>query len=383
MILDQRLELVQYWQSEEYKKKQSDISAPVFVVGLPRTGTSFLHTLLAQDTENFQSPLNWMVVGDVVPPLAGSVDDDDTPRDEPAENAALRKSRVAEASSNIDQFKMVAKGVDAQHTMTAFRPEECIVFLSHVFTTGWEFLTYFHVPSYGNWLRDRPSYTDAFRWHKQFLQHLGSATPAGQGPARPWLVKTPFYMAMLDDLVTAYPDARVIWTHRRPVKALTSLASLQMKLRSVSTDRMDPKGMADEIFKLWDAFAGRALDARQSWDGERQAACAGRRFARGCSARPGGGLVDVELGELHKKPMAAVRKIYDGLGLKLSEATDKKMRRWLEDNGREKHGKNTYAQEWFGLNSSEHILQAHEGLHRYDDFLCKQLFPSSCGLKAA
>ena len=131
-LLDQRLRLVAYWRSEEHGAAvaRTQVTAPLFVVGLPRTGTSFLHTLLAQDSENFRSPLNWMVVDPGPPTLFGSIDDDpESPVDgEPEPLAAVRRARIAEASSNLAQFKAIAPGVDAQHTMTASRPEECIVF---------------------------------------------------------------------------------------------------------------------------------------------------------------------------------------------------------------------------------------------------------------
>ena len=117
---------------------------------------------------------------------------------------------------------------------------------------AWEFITYFRAPSFAAWLRDRPNYSDCFRWHHQMLRHLGSATPPDSAD-KTWVLKTPFYTAMLEDLVAEYPDARVVMTHRRPVtptnvagiwvaffsrcqrcprgqvKSMASLSSLQMK----------------------------------------------------------------------------------------------------------------------------------------------------------
>ena len=103
----------------------------------------------------------------------GTVDDTaETTYAEPVEAAAMRKARIAEATYNLEQFKQIAKGVDAQHEMTAFRPEECIVFQSHTFV-AYEFVTYFNVESYGEWVRDS-KYHDVFRWHKQMLKHFSS-----------------------------------------------------------------------------------------------------------------------------------------------------------------------------------------------------------------
>ena len=144
MVLGQRLRLVAYWERGTATGDAvhgADVAPPLFVVGLPRTGTSFLHSLLSQDVENFRSPLNWMVV-DPVPPLFGAIGEgaDAVARDSPA-SAALRAARIAEAQANLAQFKSIAPGVDAQHAMTAFRPEECIVLFAHSFTAGFEYIT--------------------------------------------------------------------------------------------------------------------------------------------------------------------------------------------------------------------------------------------------
>ena len=101
----------------------------------------------------------------------------------------------------------LAPGVDAQHEMTAFRPEECVVFTSHTFV-AWEFVTYFNVPAYGEWLAARKAYANVFRWHRQMLRHLGSAAPNATA-GTPWVLKTPFHAAMLDDIVAEYPH----WMH--------------------------------------------------------------------------------------------------------------------------------------------------------------------------
>lgn len=127
MILDQRLQLVAYWRgSHSQEVSHTPVTSPVFVVGLPRTGTSFLHTLLSQDTERFHSPLNWMVV-DPVPPLYGSIDEAGQPvalglGGDSKERIRIRSARIAEATSNLNHFKSLAPNIDAQHKMTAFRP---------------------------------------------------------------------------------------------------------------------------------------------------------------------------------------------------------------------------------------------------------------------
>ena len=408
MVLAQRLRLVAYWKrgtpsGDAVRADSTKLAPPLFVVGLPRTGTSFLHSLLSRDTANFRSPLNWMVV-DPVPPLFGRVGDGASPveGEDPAV-AALRAERIATAQSNLAQFKAIAPGVDAQHAMTAFRPEECIVMFAHSFSAGFEFITYFNVPSFGDWLASRRDFTDAFKWHRQMLRHLGSTVAVPKSKPKAWVLKTPFYTAMLADLVAEHPEARIVMTHRRPIRSMASLNSLQMKLRSVASDKASPRGIANETFAQWDVFAGRAVGVREEWAAG-EAVCGGRGGALGgrsgaassdasaqaCSAEkrgsrsPGGGIADVELSELHTSPMRAVRRIYAELDLTLSAEAVKKMETWLAVNSREKHGKNNYSPEWFGPefkyldgDAGREALEKRPGLQRYDDFFCG-MYPRSC-----
>ena len=366
----------------------SPVRRPLFVTGLPRTGTTFLHTLLAQDTDNFLAPLNWMVVNPT-DAFMGQIDEST------ADATGVRKDRIDAANQNLDQFKQIAKGIDAQHVMNAFAPEEDIVWMGHTWT-AFEFLTYFTVPGYANWLRDLGTarYADAFRWHKRVLEHLGSPlTGEERAREKAWVLKTPFHMGMLDAMAAVYPDARLVMTHRRPVRALTSLSSLQIKLRSVTTDDIDPEKFADEFLTFWGPFAARAVETRRRWakqdmvGGEEDESEGG-----GGEGEPGGGggreegengshgipVVDINLHDLHTDPMGVVAQIYKAFGLVLSPERRARMEWWLQNDGaRGKHGRNPYKAEWFGLEDREAVLRAHPGLKKYDDFFC-ELFADDC-----
>ena len=174
-------------------------------------------------------------------------------------------------------------------------------------------------------------------------------------------------------------------THRRPVRALTSLSSLQLKLRSVGTDTVKPNDIAKEVFSLWDAFAARAVDVRRAWakaaavaegakgeggeggEGGGEEVTGGTAQSSGdllggASPGPSGGLLDVALEELHTNPMGAVRRIYTAFGLQLSPSAEGRMEAFLADNGREKHGKNRYKTKWFGLGSPKDVLEKYDSI---------------------
>ncbi len=346
------------------------VRRPLFVTGLPRTGTTFLHTLLAQDTDNFLAPLNWMVVNPT-DAFMGHIDEST------ADATGVRKDRIDAANRNLDQFKQIAKGIDAQHVMNAFAPEEDIVWMGHTWT-AFEFLTYFTVPGYAKWLRDLGTdrYADAFRWHRRVLEHLGSPLTAEErAREKAWVLKTPFHMGMLDAMAAVYPDARLVMTHRRPVRALTSLSSLQIKLRSVTTDDIDPHQFADEFLTFWGPFAARAVNTRRRW--AKEAKEAGAEDGEPGSRR-GLPVVDVNLHDLHKDPMSVVARIYQAFGLVLSPERRARMEWWLQNEGsRGKHGRNPYKAEWFGLEDRAAVLRARPGLKKYDDFFC-ELFADEC-----
>ena len=209
------------------------------------------------------SPLNWMVV-DLSPPATfGDIDEDI------AKATGERRTKMDNANYNLDQFKQIATDIDTQHVMSAFNPEECIVFMGHTWVT-FEFLAYMgHAKTYSDWLRDLPTYKDAFKWHRQILSHLASAAAPGKhhhSQQRRWVLKSPFHMGMLDDIVREYPDADIVMTHRRPVRSMTSLSSLQSKLSSVCTDELAPKELAGHYLSLWDKFAAKAVASREAWD---------------------------------------------------------------------------------------------------------------------
>ena len=367
MFLKQRLQLVEFWKNSSTAQptEVAPVLSPLFVIGLPRTGTTFLHTLLAQDIDTFMSPLNWMVVDPSPPATFGNIDEDI------GTATGERRAKMDAANFNLDQFKQIAENIDAQHVMSAFNPEECIVFMGHTWVT-FEFMAYMgQAKTYSNWLRDLPSYADAFKWHRQILSHLASAAPidkerdAAQAQPRRWVLKTPFHMGMLDDLVREYPDADIIMTHRRPVRSMTSLSSLQSKLSSVCTDNLAPRVLAEHYMNLWDTFAAKAVATREAW-------------ADAGPAHPQYRTLDINLRELHEAPMDVVARIYERYGLTLSEAARSRMESWLQGDGsRGKHGKNVYKAEWFGLEDRAAVLQAHPGLQRYDDYFCAQ-FENEC-----
>ena len=170
------------------------IRAPLFIVGLPRTGTSILHELLAQDP-SVRVPMSWEVMHPWPPPEAATFTSD--PR------IAMVDAHLARIDRVLPDFKRI-------HPMGARLPQECVALMAHDVATLIHHTTH-RVPSYQAWLESAD-----LRWvyasHRRQLQYL-----QWKVPARQWVLKSPGHLWALDALLDVYPDARIIQTHRDPL----------------------------------------------------------------------------------------------------------------------------------------------------------------------
>ena len=132
---------------------QGRIQQPIIITGLPRSGTTFLHTLLAADPAN-KAPRVWQVIH---PYPDGA-------------NHARRDTRQRRVDRQLRMFQFLAPGFRKMHPIRAVSPQECSEINAHVFASL-RFDTTYSVPSYRRWLDD-VGHLDAYRFHRRFLQHL-------------------------------------------------------------------------------------------------------------------------------------------------------------------------------------------------------------------
>jgi hypothetical protein len=192
------------------------IERPIFIAGLPRSGTTFLHTLLAQDPANLV-PRVWQLIHPY-------------PLDDPPGARDLRLQRV---SRQLRMFGVVAPEFRRMHPIDANSPQECSEITAHVFASL-RFDTTHHIPGYRRWL-DEAGHLDAYRFHKRLLQHLQHQTADGGR----WVLKCPDHIFALAALRTVYPDAGIVFVHRDPLAVLASVARLTEVLRRPFTRHID------------------------------------------------------------------------------------------------------------------------------------------------
>jgi hypothetical protein len=306
-LLANRLRMV------EDRKRHPEIAAeevrrPLFVTGLPRTGTTLLHGLLAQDPAN-RAALHWEMIYPSPPPERARYHSD---------------RRIDAAERQVRWFHRLQPDILPIHQVGARLPEECLVITSHSLLS-FQFQTTHHVPSYQAWL-EAQDLCACYAWHRRMLQHLQWRCRGER-----WVLKAPAHLFGLPALFATYPDAGVIFTHRDSLEVAGSLASLTTVLRSTFSDAVDPVAVGNEMTERWARGIYRALHDRDA----------------GC-ARPDQ-FVDVQYADLTRDPIGTVRRIYAHYDVPLTPAAEERMRRFLAENPKDKHGRHVYSLAEFGL----------------------------------
>jgi hypothetical protein len=202
-LLRTRLLLQHAWKSNPLAE-MVPIQRPIFITGMPRSGSTFLHELLAQDDQN-RAPLAWEVMSPVPAPA---------------------DSRIRHTANSLWWFRRLAPEADSVHPIRATTPHECIAIHSYTLLSR-GFTAMFRIPAYESFL-DVVSLEPAYAWQKRFLQHL-----QWPGPERRWVLKAPDHVFHLEELLRVFPDAIIIQTHRDPLEVLESSSRLTEVLQRV------------------------------------------------------------------------------------------------------------------------------------------------------
>jgi sulfotransferase family protein len=247
-----------------------EIRTPLFLTGLPRSGTMLLHALLAQDPEN-RVPLQWEVALPSPPPERDSRGTD---------------PRIVAVERQLLWFRRLQPSIRRMHWLAAARlPAECATITSHSFMS-FGFDVIHDVPTYEAWLETR-DLVCSYAWHRRFLQHL-----QWQCPRARWVLRAPAHLFGLASLFATYPDATVVFAHRDPLEASQSLARLAVVLRSAFSDAVDPVTVGRNMTERWATAMERACHYRDT------------------GPVPAGRFLDVRYTDLLRDPVGTVRRLY-------------------------------------------------------------------------
>lgn len=289
---------------------EAPVRRPIVVIGLPRTGSTLLQHLLAQDPAS-RMLLQWEASSPFPPPRSS------TYRSDP---------RIAATDRAMARLDRLAPDARALHPVGAELPTECVTLLANSFASL-EVPTIHWIPSYLDWFLDadlRPHY----RYLRTQLQVLQADCPGAR-----WVLKSPAHLFALDALLDALPDAVVVQTHRDPLEVIPSFCSLSATLAAISSDHVDPVAMGRRWSPLWAEALDRAAAVR--------------------AARPDVPVVDVGYRDLVADPLAQLERIYAAADLPLTACTRDAVRRHLATDGHHARPRHDYSLSKFGLDEAE------------------------------
>ena len=284
------------------------VKRPVFILGLPRTGTTMVSYLMDADPAS-RSLLRWEAYNGVPPAAPGALKMDPRCAAEVAKDGAMLQ---------------VAPSISAAHWESGDGPTECVHLVAQDFRSM--MLAVLSVtPTYHDWILfcDMAS---AFAHRKRVLQILQSTNPGR------WVLKMPSDSVFVRHLFKAFPDAKVIWTHRDPYAALASSISMRGQSRA-----------------LFNKDAG--LDYMRQRFPLQLALHAARPLAVS-SERPDD-FYHLYYDDLLADPLAQLRKVYRWLGDEWTEATEVGMRNWLNENPQGRRGKHRYSLAQWGFSKQD------------------------------
>jgi len=282
------------------------LTPPLLVCGLPRSGTTFLHRMLAIRSDARPLPL-WELREPI--PRTNSPHLGPGAPDPRLALAQARDRRIAE---------LLPESVDAQHLMRAELPDEC----GHLFKVAFWSSLFWQVPVY----RYLEWYIDAdaelpYREYRALLDALAE-------PGRRLVLKDPFHAGHLESLLGVLPGAMVVQTHRDPVEIVPSFHKLTTTFQAVLSARVDRERTVELNTRWLQTLVRRSADARPRLE-------PGRVF-------------DVDYRELVADPFTVVEAIHDHFGLDFDPAYRARLTQFIADNPQRKHGPNPYAASDFG-----------------------------------
>jgi sulfotransferase family protein len=305
-LLGDRLRLREL-QREHPEVLDLEVRVAAEICGLPRTGSTLLHRLLAASPQ-LTSTLSWEVAYPI--PFPGEGPD-----------APERKRRAQERMRLFAEFSPDFGDI---HAVVWDGPEEEVILLDRTFVSM-SFDTFYWVPGYGDWLRAADQHK-AYGELREWLQVLQWQDPTRAN--RPWVLKSPHHLTAVDTVLDTFDGCKVVMTHRSPVSAVPSFASMVRTMSQQYSETVDPV----RIGRYWSDRFTAAL----------------RDFAAARAARPGR-FVDVKFTDTVRDPAAVARRVLDEVGLRPTEADTTAFEAYLARNRAERHGSHSYAPQDFGL----------------------------------
>ena len=302
-----RLE-IEFWYADHPEIDDEEIVAPLFGLGLPRTGSTALSFLLACDPSR-RSLRTWEAGAPCPPPETATEHTD---------------PRIASSAAGIELTHQMFPDFVGMLPSSATGPQECLLLMALDFRSQ-VFEGMALLPSYTEWLLTCDM-SPAYRYHKRVLKLLQWRCPPNR-----WWLKSPAHLASIDALDAVYPDARFVMTHRDVGAVLPSVCALKQALSAPLVRDADPMALGRHEANLWSEALRRTVHFRDAGREDR--------------------FFDVGFQDVRTDPIAVVSRLYDELGDELTDEATQRMAAWWEHNANERSAHRAPDASTFGLDA--------------------------------
>ena len=279
---------------------------PVFVIGLPRSGTSLLFNLLSLDVAH-RSPMYWEIMH--LMPLT--------------KTKAARQRREFKTNTELKLAKTIIPKLRAIHTIRATTPEECQQ-IATMNIRSFVYMCMADVPEYIEYLKNT-SFDSVFKWHKNFYQALELS-----GKPQRWLLKDPSHIGHLPEILKTYPNAKFIHIHRDPIESVGSFCSLTKNVRLAFSKKISTHGIGETVIDFWNHNLEKGMSDRKSLSNNQ--------------------IVDIQYSEFIKNPLDHIKNTYMQLNFDMNIATENKIQNYLIKDKQISKPSHKYSLDEYGLN---------------------------------
>lgn len=304
-FLRNRLRLVEAWKRDP-SILQRDVEAPLIILGLPRTATTRLFNVLAGDPD--LRTLSFWEATRPAPTSFGKV--------------LPFNGRRVNGAFMLGALHYMAPHFKAIHELRLDGPEECIHLFGNSLAT-WIIPVEYNAPGFTNWFL-QSDHTKAYADFKAQLQLI-----QGNGPDTHWLLKSPHHLFGIEALMQTFPDARIIQTHRDPVKVVPSCCSLAQTTRGIASKSLDAHALGADICNQLAVGLQRTVDFRPHIPPEQ--------------------IIDIHFQDIVKDIEGTVARIHEKFDISPSDEAMAGIERAIGEDTHNRFGKHSYTAEQFGL----------------------------------
>lgn len=332
-LLSERLR-IQHYLREFPETLAEEIQKPLFVMGMPRSGTTFLFNLLCQDPNS-----SWIKHWELYAPSQHFF------RSEPLDPTSAESDLIKKSSRDLANTKRLLPQLDQVHTINALGPDECFHLLERGFISH-TFGLYANVPTYLKWIEaefweaSTKTPMNLYQYYHrqvQVIKNLRNRTLNFQGESSEtenhWVFKSPIHLWSADHISNVLPDTCFVHIHRDPLSVIPSICSFVAMGRGALSDQVDLQHIGNQVLSRWSKAINKTLEVRQ----------------QNSSLR----FLDIHYKHFIEDPIEVVRKIYSYFDYDFTEKMEGNLVSYIRKPSKAGQGKHKYSLQQFGLNEEE------------------------------